>query len=121
MNNEASSSVDLARFEELSDGDRASLRELIQLYLVKTGEQMKELDQAIASGASANVARIAHSLVGANAMVGIDSVIPSLRTLESHGEHGELAQARAVFGDLHQRFQAIHAHLQKTADSLSET
>jgi HPt (histidine-containing phosphotransfer) domain-containing protein len=111
--------IDLTRFEELSEGDPSSLLELINLYLDKTSEQIKELDQAITSGASANVARIAHSMVGASAMVGMDILIQPLRTLEGYGEKGDFAQSRVVFAGISQSFQTIKDHLQKTAATLS--
>ena len=119
MDNSSIPSLDFARFEELSDGDPGGLRELIQLYLVKTTEQMNELKSAIDSGASANVSRIAHSLVGANAMVGMDTLIPILRSLESHGEKKQLAEAKKVFADLEGQYHLIQDQLQKKLASLS--
>jgi HPt (histidine-containing phosphotransfer) domain-containing protein len=118
MDNNILDAVSLARFEELSDGDPDGLRDLIQLYIVKTTEQMKELEGALESKASAHVARIAHSLVGANAMVGLDSLVPLLRLLEGHGEKQQIDEARAVYTNLHKRFQAIQTQLQKKLDSL---
>src|SRR5438105_11359517 len=111
--------IDLARFEELSEGDCDSLLELIQLYLVKTGEQLQELEKAIESGASAHISRIAHSMVGASAMVGMNALLPCLRSLEGHGEKGDLAQAQTAFDEVRERFQNIQQHLKKTAEALS--
>jgi len=113
--------IDISRFEELSDGDRNGLLELIQLYLVKTAEQIAELDKALIAGESAHVARIAHSMVGASAMVGMDTLLPTLRTLEAQGEKKDMAEARHTFDEVGREFNRIHAQLKKTADHLAES
>jgi HPt (histidine-containing phosphotransfer) domain-containing protein len=110
--------IDISRFEELSDGDRDSLSELIQLYLSKSGEQLVELEHAISNKSAANTARIAHSMIGANAMVGIDSIVPTLRKLESQGENGEMEAARETFAELQTACKTIHASLREYLQTL---
>src|SRR4051812_31740454 len=103
--NDQGESIDISRFEELSDGDRTGLLELIQLYLVKTTEQILELEKAIAAGESTHISRIAHSMVGASAMVGMDSLLPNLRELEGYGEKSQLAQAQHSFEQVCRQFK----------------
>jgi HPt (histidine-containing phosphotransfer) domain-containing protein len=104
----------------LSDGDTESLLELIELYLSKTTEQIHQLEKAIDHADSATIARIAHSLVGANAMVGMDFLLPLLRTLEQHGEKRDIGRARSSLKTLRKEFERIQEGLKKYVQTLSK-
>jgi HPt (histidine-containing phosphotransfer) domain-containing protein len=103
--------LDMSRFEELSDGDPAGLTELIELYMSKTGEQLNELKKAIVAQTAPTVARLAHSMIGANLMVGMTSLVPHLRKLEAAGEQGDLEAARPIFEEIRSEFDAIQEAL----------
>jgi HPt (histidine-containing phosphotransfer) domain-containing protein len=102
-----SSDVDLSRFRELSDDDPKGFRELAELYLTKTAEQVEELRAAIKALSYAQASRIAHSLVGANLMVGMNSVVPVLRALEQQAEQGNAQEVHAQFAEAERRFKVI--------------
>ena len=105
--------VDLSRFRELSDNDAEGFRELIDLYTSKTTEQMADLERAVTDRRAAETARIAHSLVGANLMVGMNGVVPLLRKLESSGENNDFTQASALVAEIAGRFETILKALQQ--------
>lgn len=108
----ASNDVDVARFQELSDGDPQSFRELVELYLSKTAEQLSDLEKAIATRAGPQVSRMSHSLVGANLMVGLGLIVPALRQLEAQGEKGEWVHSAETFKEVTNQFQKIKQTLE---------
>lgn len=114
----ASSEIDLTRFRELSDGDPQGFRDLVELYLSKTTEQLNDLEKAIYAKTPSPVARMAHSLVGANLMVGMTTLIPMLRELESSAEAGDLSQATKLFSSLTQRYSVICSALAQALTDL---
>ena len=109
--NDKAANLNIERFQALSDGDPASLVELIQLYRSKTSEQMQELQTAIRATACEEVARVAHSMVGANAMVGMDSLLPALRQLEELGERKMIGPAEKIFQELSKEYDRIQRAL----------
>jgi HPt (histidine-containing phosphotransfer) domain-containing protein len=109
--NREAAGVDISRFVELSDGDRAGFVELVELYLSKTVEQIEELKQAHAAKSAVHVARVAHSMVGANLMVGMESLVPLLRALERAGEEGNLAEAKRHLDEVSKESERINAAL----------
>jgi HPt (histidine-containing phosphotransfer) domain-containing protein len=115
---EFSNEIDLSRFEELSDGDKSSLLELLELYLSKTTEQLRELETAVASKASADIARIAHSMIGANAMMGMNSILPALKKLEAIAEKGPMDEAQPACENIVQEYKRIHTVLKYKATQL---
>jgi HPt (histidine-containing phosphotransfer) domain-containing protein len=108
--------IDLTRFHELSDGDADSLAELIELYTSKTNEQLANLEKAVRDKQTADIARIAHSLVGANAMMGITTLLPGLRKLEALSEKNDLREATSIFKTVSSEYQKIQAALKKNMD-----
>src|SRR5262249_16739115 len=105
----------LSRFHELSDDDPKGFRELVELYLSKTAEQIHDLQKAIDSKQGAQASRIAHSLVGANLMVGMTSLIAPLRAAEKHAENNKLTEAQRDFKQIEQCFKEIQVALQQTS------
>jgi HPt (histidine-containing phosphotransfer) domain-containing protein len=104
--------MDTRAFLDLSDGNPDKCRELIELYLTKTAENFDEVEKAIRANASSQVARIAHSMIGANLMVGLNTQVPMLRTLELHGSRDNLKAAGLTLVSLRQEFEAIRAELE---------
>jgi HPt (histidine-containing phosphotransfer) domain-containing protein len=102
----------MKRFLELADGDSKACRELVEFYLSKTTEQLQELKEAIARQSSSQVSTIAHSMAGASLMVGVDSIVPVLRTLEHRGEIDDLSGAPEDFDALVKNFKIVRAHLE---------
>lgn len=110
--------ISIDRFKELSDGDTAGLRELITLYLTKTDEQMRELAKALQEKNGTEAARISHSMVGANAMVGLDAVVPGLRKVEELADTNQLSEARTIFDGVNAELKRIQAFLKKYSETL---
>jgi CheY-like chemotaxis protein/HPt (histidine-containing phosphotransfer) domain-containing protein len=82
--------VDLDRINEFASGDPAAARELVELYLNQTAQQLAEIAVAIQAQDAPKVGRIAHTAVGASATCGITLIVPTLRELERRGQGGHL-------------------------------
>jgi HPt (histidine-containing phosphotransfer) domain-containing protein len=105
--------MNIKGFEDLCDGDAEALRELIQLYLTKTTEQMRQLKKGIEENSPVTVSRLAHAISGANLMVGIDSIALPLRQLERCSEAGDMAQAKIIFQEVEVQYKDLSLFLKE--------
>jgi PAS domain S-box-containing protein len=102
-----SPSVDWDIFRELAGNDASRVQELSERYRRQTTEQLAKLRDAIATGAAADVKRIAHSATGSSAMCGMMPIVGLLRELERIGQTGQLADAPRVYGQIKDEFARI--------------
>jgi signal transduction histidine kinase/HPt (histidine-containing phosphotransfer) domain-containing protein len=103
--------VDLDRLNSLIDGDPGSLRELIELYLKQTTQQVAQLEVAVRANKADDVRRVAHSCAGASATLGMTRIVPMLRDLEKQGASGTLANAAQVCENVMREFELIQDFL----------
>jgi len=103
--------VDLDIFRELAGREAPRVRELAERYVRQTTEQLAKLRDAIATGAAADVKRIAHSATGSSAMCGMMPIVGHLRELERIGQTGQLADAPRVYGQIKDEFARIEQFL----------
>ncbi len=85
--------VDMERLLEFGGGSDESLRELIELFLKQTTEQIDQMKVGMIGNNGEEVARLAHSCAGASAICGMVSLGPLLRTLEQAAKEGRMADA----------------------------
>jgi PAS domain S-box-containing protein len=104
-------SVDWEIFRELAGNEAPRVQELSERYLRQTTEQLVKLRDAIATGAAADVKRIAHSATGSSAMCGMMPIGALLRELERIGQTGQLADAPRVYGQITDEFARIEQFL----------
>jgi PAS domain S-box-containing protein len=102
-----SPSVDWEIFRELAGNDAARVQELSERYLRQTTEQLAKLRDAIATGAAADVKRIAHSATGSAAMCGMMPIVAILRDLERTGQTDQLADGPRIYGQIKDEFARI--------------
>jgi CheY-like chemotaxis protein/HPt (histidine-containing phosphotransfer) domain-containing protein len=100
--------VDLERLRELSDNDPVALRELVELYLTQTADQIGQIRAALEAGAAPQLRRVAHACVGSSATCGINCLVPLLRELERLGHEQQLAEARKCLPDLEGEFARVN-------------
>jgi CheY-like chemotaxis protein len=104
--------VDIDRLLEFTDGSPENLRELVELYLTQTTEQLEKLRAALAAADPAEVRRVAHSCAGASATCGMRHMVPLLRELERQGREGKLTDAGGVFEQTAREFQKVRSYLE---------
>jgi CheY-like chemotaxis protein len=104
--------VDIDRLLEFTDGSPENLRELVELYLTQTTEQLEKLRAALAAADPAEVRRVAHSCAGASATCGMRYMVPLLRELERQGREGKLTDAGGIFEQTAREFQKVRNYLE---------
>ena len=112
--------VDMERLLEFTDGTRESLKELTDLYLSQTEDQIAKLQAAVTAGAAAEVRRVAHSCAGASATCGMRRLVPLLRELERQGSQGNLTSAPQLGQQAAQEFTLIRAFIDSYLAKLPE-
>jgi HPt (histidine-containing phosphotransfer) domain-containing protein len=99
------------RLNSLIDGDMDSLRELIELYLKQTSQQLVQLEAAVRANKADEVRRVAHSCAGASATLGMTRLVVMLRDLEKQGTAGTLTTAAQVCENTAREFKLIQNFL----------
>ena len=103
--------VDMDRLNSLIDGDPGSLRELVELYLKQTTQQIAQLEAAVRANKADEVRRVAHSCAGASATLGMTRLVPMLRNLEKQGASGTLTTAAQICENAVREFKLIQNFL----------
>jgi len=103
--------VEMDRLNSLVDGDAGSLRELVDLYLKQTLQQLTQLEAAVRANNPDEVRRLAHSCAGASATLGMTRLVPLLRELEKQGANGALNNAVQICQNAVSEFKAIQNFL----------
>lgn len=81
------------------------LRDLIDMYLTKADELLKDLRAAIEVGAAEDVRRLAHRLAGSSAVCGVTAMVQPLRALEQRGRQRQLSDADQLLAQTVQRLE----------------
>ncbi len=110
--------VDMARMNDLTDGNLDNLCELVEMYFVQTQKQFGQLREAIRDGKADPVRRVAHSCAGASATMGMTHIVPMLRQLEKLGASGTLTGAEPICDTAVGEFERIREFL-KTRPELA--
>jgi len=103
--------VDMDRLNSLVDGDTNGLRELVELYLKQTMQQLAQLEAATRAQNADDVRRVAHSCAGASATLGMTRLVPLLRDLEKQGASGKLTDAAQLCENATREFKLIQDFL----------
>lgn len=101
----------MERLLDFANGDRANLRELVDLYLQQTVKQIMQLNAAVAARSAEDVRRLAHSCAGASSTCGMTGIIPLLRELERQGGEGLQPSATQLVSDVSREFDRIRSFL----------
>ena len=115
--------VEISRLADLTEGNPASMRELVEMFYQQTEKQFKQIEDAVSANKPADVGHIAHSCKGASATLGMTRLAAVLLKLEKLGKSGALngagelcAAARREYKDI-QAFLAGHPALAVTPPS----
>ena len=110
--NESSSTealVDLDRLRDITDNEPARLRRLIGLYLTQAAPMLDDIDAAIRTNSSGDVARLAHKLVGSSMSCGVQAFTQPLQELQRISSEGDLSQANALFDNVRDKFPNVQS------------
>jgi CheY-like chemotaxis protein len=109
---ESTPPVDMDRLNDFTSGNLDDLRDLVNLYLKQTSEQVEQLLAAVQSGSAPDVRRLAHSCAGASATCGMKAIVEPLRELEREGDSGQLKNANELARTVEQEFNRIRVFLE---------
>jgi CheY-like chemotaxis protein len=80
--------IEMDRLSELADGDKDTLRELIELFIKQTTRQLSQLEVAVRGNKPEEVRHLAHSCKGASATMGMAPLAAIFYELEKMGRAG---------------------------------
>jgi len=103
--------VEMELLNDLTDSNADSMRELVDLFLKQTAQQLAQLEAAVRENKAEDVRRVAHSCAGASATLGMTRFVPLLRDLEKQGASGTLITAPQVYKNVAREFKLIQQFL----------
>ena len=98
-------------------GDKALLKELLQLFAVECPQLLASIREAIDHSDAVLLRRAAHSLKGAVSNFGAPAVVAAAQRLESLGHAGNLVEARAACARLQETLDRVQPELDAVASS----
>jgi signal transduction histidine kinase/HPt (histidine-containing phosphotransfer) domain-containing protein len=104
--------MEMTRLADLTEGNPESMRELVDLFYTQTGQQLKQIEDAVRANKSAEVGQVAHSCKGASATLGMTRLAAVLLKLEKLGKSGALAGAEEFCAEARREFQDIRNFLE---------
>jgi CheY-like chemotaxis protein/HPt (histidine-containing phosphotransfer) domain-containing protein len=105
--------IDLERLREFSAYDEAAMRELGNLYIEQTGQQIAKLRAAHREGNLEEVRRLAHSCAGGSFTCGMTPIGETFRLIESLAGEGRVGRLAAPMASIDSQFEAIDQFLRK--------
>jgi CheY-like chemotaxis protein len=106
--------VDMERLNEFTEGNPESFRELAELYLTQTADQLEHLEAAVANANALEIRRISHSCAGASATCGMRFLVPLLRQLERESAEGNLTHSKSLYDQSTAEFARIRRFLEES-------
>jgi len=104
--------------DEQLDGDLELCREIIDLYLEDTPNQLQALDQGLQAHDAFVVERKAHTIKGASASVGAEAMQAAAYEMEKAGRDQDLNLARRLWPDLNDIYEKTQTFLSRPVTDL---
>jgi signal transduction histidine kinase/HPt (histidine-containing phosphotransfer) domain-containing protein len=103
--------VEMDRLTELADGDKDTLRELVELFTKQTTRQLSELAAAVRANKTEEVRHLAHSCKGASATMGMGPLAAIFYELEKMGQAGAIDGATPLLASATAEFARVQNFL----------
>jgi len=88
-------------------------RELVELYLHQTTEDLTKLKEALSMQDYEEVKRLAHRMIGGSAACGMTTLVDSLHEVEFLAELGNLSKILSLLIKIENEFKCICIFLRK--------
>jgi signal transduction histidine kinase/CheY-like chemotaxis protein/HPt (histidine-containing phosphotransfer) domain-containing protein len=105
--------IALARFREVTMGDDALARGLVETFVASIGRNVQDIEGGISRGDRELVQRLAHTIVGASANIGASRLEAVAIAMEAAARRGDLGAARDELPALQKRYASARAALEK--------
>jgi HPt (histidine-containing phosphotransfer) domain-containing protein len=109
-----------AILEQRLNGDRLLGLKLIRLFRDDSPAKLAGLEKALAGGNLEEARRLAHTLSGSAAVIGLQEMHLALRELEGCCRYDQQAEAGETFSAIKQIYTGLEEDLQQTIDLWSE-
>jgi CheY-like chemotaxis protein len=106
--------VEMDRLAELADGDKNTLRELVDLFNSQTTRQLSQLEAAVNANDPEQVRHLAHSCKGASATMGMTPLAAIFYELEKMGRSGVIDGAQPFLASAATEFKRVQNFLATT-------
>jgi two-component system, sensor histidine kinase and response regulator len=93
------------------DGDEKLLREIVNLFLVRSPQMLEQIRQGLATDNARAVSTAAHSLKGSVSTFSQTEVFGTLQELEDSAHSGDLHKAKNLFATLESKLTSFHPAL----------
>jgi excisionase family DNA binding protein len=97
---------------EQLDGDKEVVKEILNLYLEKTPEQIGAVAEAVKNKDAALIRSSAHSLKGSSGNVGAVKLSQTAQKMETIGKEGDLSRAEELMKEIEENFRTFQGALQ---------
>lgn len=103
--------MDISQLKSMVGDDDDVIRELLETFLSSGHETIDELESAINSGVVENVKLKAHSLKGASANYGADTLHRVCSHMEDAATNNDLSEIPRMFLDLKRKFTDVEGFI----------
>jgi len=103
--------IEMDRLTELADGDKDTLRELIELFTKQTTRQLSQMEVAVRASKSEELRHLAHSCKGASATMGMAPLAAIFFELEKLGRAGTVEGAAPLLASAAAEFTRVQNFL----------
>lgn len=108
--------VDLARIQEMSEGDRQFEQELIQLFLEDQQRRINVITESLSPGEWTRIAGEAHAIKGASANIGAGRLAELARALQAASENEAADQIRHGLESIKIEFSHVEEFLRRALE-----
>ncbi len=99
--------VDFAVLDDITDNDATIKREVVEIYLEQTADNLAGIERAISNNDARKLYELAHKTVGGSALCGMTAIVAPMRKLEQMGREERTAEAFPVFTQAQDAFAEI--------------
>ncbi|MGC2234759.1 MAG: response regulator [Pyrinomonadaceae bacterium] len=101
------SAINLELLKDLTMDDDDLLREIVEIYLEQTEQQLDEIGKAIEERDSEALYRVSHKSLGGSATCGMKHIVPFFKELEQLGKNQRFENAENILSDARLAFTEI--------------
>ena len=104
--------LDLLKLRRLCRNDQAQLRQMLDLFITSTEDQLNGIGRALGSGDTGEAARLAHQLKGAAGYIGAEAMMVLAAQLETVARESDLRTCIELLDDLEAMFIGLRLKIE---------
>jgi HPt (histidine-containing phosphotransfer) domain-containing protein len=112
--------VDMDYLRRLTDGNEATMRRLMGIYLQEMTLELKNLEAAVHAGDAKAIQLVAHGCKGASANYGMNAITTILQEIEIQGRDKQIGESAAALRRAQEAFQHIQSYWSSYLEGTSD-